>query len=274
MISQVAQRLIDESLEFHYFNGGVTPLKRGHQTPWRRMPLTAVIQIEGGACQVELERGVTLDIPDGAAFVAPALPHRFLPLKAARIVSRWIHAEFRVLSTLDVMSLFEVPRIFVGPAARSLGRACEALANLRWGPGLDFRAIAREKTIGFGMLDGILQQSTLRAHAAGFLEGASRIMPALAYIEEHLADPLDAGAVARTVNLSVPHFYVLFKRAMGMPPLAYQRCRRLDRARILLASENRQVGEVAYALGFCDPYHFSKQFKAAFGVSPSEFGRH
>ncbi len=273
MISEVARRLVAESLEFHYFGGGVTPLKKGHQTPWRSMSLTAVIHAKGGDLQVELENGDVLNVPEGAAFVAPGLTHRFLPTRAQGLVSRWAHAEFRTLATLDVLSLFDVPRILEGPPAQRLGRACAALANLNRKAGLDFRVIAAEKTLGFEMLELILARASLRAGTLSFLEQASRITPALTYIQQHLAESLNAEDVAGTVSLSVPHFYAVFKRAMGMPPLAYQRRCRLDRARILLGSSARQVSEVADAVGFCDPYHFSKQFKKAFGVSPSECRR-
>lgn len=266
------QRLIADSMEFHYFNGGLTPLKQGHHTPWRSMPLTALISLDGAEGQVELETGEILVIPEGSVFVAAALTHRFLPLGAKRAISRWNHVEFRVLSTLDVLSLFDFPRIFDGQPAAKLIRACERLSSLnREGSGLDFRMIAAEKKLGFEMLDTILSQASWRTGALDFLERASRITPALTYIEEHLAESLTAEAVARTVGLSVPHFYALFKGIMGMPPLAHQRRRRLDRARVLLTSSNRQVGEIACAVGFCDPYHFSKMFKEAFGISPSEY---
>jgi AraC family transcriptional regulator of arabinose operon len=271
MISEVAGRLVAESLEFHYFNGGVTPLKKGHQTPWRSMPWTAVIHTEGGDVEVELDNGDVLNVPGGAALVAPGLTHRFLPLRAKQVVSRWAHMEFRVLAAVDVLSLFDVPHIFKGQSARALGRACETLAGLNRDGNLDFRALAAEKTLGFNMLDNILAQASWRGGALDFVERASRITPALTFIEEHLAESLSVEVVAKTVGLSVPHFYTVFKSVMGMPPFAYQRRRRLDRARILLTSSNRQVSEVAYTVGFCDPYHFSKQFKEAFGMSPSEY---
>ncbi|MBN8456936.1 MAG: helix-turn-helix transcriptional regulator [Verrucomicrobia bacterium] len=45
---------------------------------------------------------------------------------------------------------------------------------------------------------------------------------------------------------------------------------KLDHAHEYLRRGDRNVGEVAEALGFCDPFHFSKAFKHQFGFSPSE----
>jgi AraC-like DNA-binding protein len=42
----------------------------------------------------------------------------------------------------------------------------------------------------------------------------------------------------------------------------------------LLSDTQAEVQEVAYRLGFIDPFHFSRVFKRIFGVSPTEFQRH
>jgi transcriptional regulator GlxA family with amidase domain len=45
---------------------------------------------------------------------------------------------------------------------------------------------------------------------------------------------------------------------------------RLKRANQLLQNKAFQVSEVAYMVGFNDPYYFSKNYKARFGYSPRE----
>lgn len=50
--------------------------------------------------------------------------------------------------------------------------------------------------------------------------------------------------------------------------------RRLARCRYALEDPNqdhRTVSEIAYGWGFCDPTHFGRKFKAAYGVTPSEY---
>ncbi len=235
------------------------------------MPLTAIFQIRAGSGMLDLVGGRTVQIPEGAAIVAPRLTHRFHSLTGRRPVSRWAHFEFRILSTIDALSLFDVPVFVRGPRARGLGDLCEELAALPQDAALDFACVAREKEIGFRLLGAIIGISTLKPMALHFLENANRLAPVLDHIRNHLAEDLTPAALAHTVGLSEPRFYAVFKKIMGVPPLAYLRTLRLEHARMLLMTTDSNVSDVAYALGFCDPFHFSRQFKRMFDISPLEY---
>lgn len=56
----------------------------------------------------------------------------------------------------------------------------------------------------------------------------------------------------------------------GQPTSHFIRSFRLEKARELLQSSRMGVTEVAYAVGFKDPYYFSRAFAREFGLSPSE----
>lgn len=56
-----------------------------------------------------------------------------------------------------------------------------------------------------------------------------------------------------------------------MPPLEFIRNIKMKHSCTLLLSGTLTISEVAYALGFDDPKYFSKRFKEAFGVTPSEY---
>jgi AraC-like DNA-binding protein len=58
-----------------------------------------------------------------------------------------------------------------------------------------------------------------------------------------------------------------FRRQVGLPPHAYHRRQRLRSARALLEL-GTPVAQVAYATGFADQSHFTRQFKDQFGVTP------
>ena len=45
----------------------------------------------------------------------------------------------------------------------------------------------------------------------------------------------------------------------------------MDHAKQLLTGTNRPIKEIAFAIGYTDPKHFAKVFKAATGVKPHEY---
>ena len=56
-----------------------------------------------------------------------------------------------------------------------------------------------------------------------------------------------------------------------MQPQKYVMAKRLDRARELFEHElHPRVKDVAAAVGYSDPYYFSRLYKKQFGYAPSE----
>lgn len=94
------------------------------------------------------------------------------------------------------------------------------------------------------------------------------------YIDEHLADDsLTPTAVAAAHYISTRHLHALFQE-QGTTVSTWVRTRRLEQCRRDLSDPvlaDRPVAAIAARWGFVDAAHFSRAFKAAFGVSPSEF---
>jgi len=62
------------------------------------------------------------------------------------------------------------------------------------------------------------------------------------------------------------HFRIL----LGTSPYRYLVMRRLDRARLLLRN-GYPIAEVAYASGFADQSHMTRQFRRAYGIPPGRW---
>lgn len=75
--------------------------------------------------------------------------------------------------------------------------------------------------------------------------------------------------VALRLRLSPTTFVRQFTADAGMAPARWLRRRRIELARRLL-EQNFRVAVVAERLGFANPYHFSRVFKAIMGFSPSQ----
>ncbi|HEX5394433.1 MAG TPA: helix-turn-helix domain-containing protein [Rhodocyclaceae bacterium] len=132
--------------------------------------------------------------------------------------------------------------------------------------------LEQRKATGMQLLN--LVQCVLRMQQGQALPsraGSYRVLQAKAFIEDHLAAPhLDAEAVARAVDLSSRQLNRLFEQEQTTIS-RFIWSRRLERARADLldpAQRHRQVAEIAFCWGFASAAHFSRAYRARYGISP------
>jgi AraC-like DNA-binding protein len=96
------------------------------------------------------------------------------------------------------------------------------------------------------------------------------------FIEANLGDPqLNPDRVAKSLRISRSHLHASFcgsGQTVGQTILS----KRLERCHHLLANPqlaHRKITDIAFDCGFNDAAHFSRTFKAQFGVSPRAFRR-
>jgi AraC-like DNA-binding protein len=92
-------------------------------------------------------------------------------------------------------------------------------------------------------------------------------------LREDPAAPIRLADLAGAAHVSPEHLCRVFATATGRSPMETVRLARLDRAAELLARSDLPVAAVAAAVGFRDPYHFSRRFRAAYGRSPTAVRR-
>jgi AraC family transcriptional regulator len=96
---------------------------------------------------------------------------------------------------------------------------------------------------------------------------------AVAYIEEHLAEPISLEALARLVGLSACYFCRAFRQSLGMPPQRYQLSQRIERAKTLLAKRAASVTDISLTVGYNDTSAFCTAFRRLTGLTPSTYRR-
>lgn len=79
-------------------------------------------------------------------------------------------------------------------------------------------------------------------------------------------DDLASAATLSTVQLSR-----IFRQHFGIGPVGAVELLRLGRAESLLLRSNLSIAAIADLCGYPDPYHFSRRFRAAYGVAPRDF---
>lgn len=98
-----------------------------------------------------------------------------------------------------------------------------------------------------------------------------KIRVALDYIEENLCEDVTLESIATAAGVSPFRFARGFKRATGRAPHQYVVMRRLERAKELLRSTDRAIGDVARTVGFSTPSHFTSVFRRHCGATPRRF---
>jgi AraC-like DNA-binding protein len=79
--------------------------------------------------------------------------------------------------------------------------------------------------------------------------------------------------MGQAVNLSPWRLAHLFKAETGVSPQRYLTLVRLQRAKDQLADSFLSVQAIGAAVGIPNPSHFTKSFKAAYGMTPIEYRR-
>jgi AraC family transcriptional regulator len=95
----------------------------------------------------------------------------------------------------------------------------------------------------------------------------------VAYVEDHLAEPISLATLAQLARLSPYHFSRAFKQSFGLPPHRFHTSRRIERAKTLLAKPAQSVTDIGLTVGFSDTSSFTAAFRRTTGQTPSSFRR-
>lgn len=99
-------------------------------------------------------------------------------------------------------------------------------------------------------------------------------LPAIvAYVERHLAHPLQVKDLARLAGLSVPRFHARFRDETGLTPLDFIRRQRLQHGKELLMNSTLGVAEIAGRVGYASQSAFTAALSREFGVTPRTLRR-
>ena len=92
-------------------------------------------------------------------------------------------------------------------------------------------------------------------------------------LDRQLAHPWTLAELAGRLHVEPSYLVRLFKAHTGLPPMAYLAERRARRAAELALGGDQPVAAIGHAVGWPDPSHFARRFRAAFGMSVSAYRR-
>ncbi|MGR3637209.1 MAG: GlxA family transcriptional regulator [Shimia sp.] len=98
---------------------------------------------------------------------------------------------------------------------------------------------------------------------------SSKLTEAVEIMNANIEAPLTPSEVATAVDLSSRQLERLFRKHLGTTPKTHYTGLRLRKARDLMFQTDMKLSEICFACGFNSQTHFSKAYRASFGVSPS-----
>jgi AraC-like DNA-binding protein len=235
------------------------------------------------------EQGTARDV--AVTYAAPTRPAPTNPLRELRAeVVRVVRDDPKLLRPafdryLEVLTAhcgyrLEPIRAHLEAAFDTIGEAARSAGALEERSLLDFehalgRAAREASTVSELVSEqrkaiADLSSSLLRPREGRRDRGLQR---ALAFIGDHIAEPLPLHRVARVAGFEPTYFSHLFATAEGVTFRAYVRGARIDRARQLLGYTALSVDRVARLSGFPSRNPFYTAFKRALGETPAQYRR-
>ncbi len=93
---------------------------------------------------------------------------------------------------------------------------------------------------------------------------------AIQWMTDNIDEPSPPSAIAHEIGVSRRQLERLFGRYLSCSPKKFYLDLRLQKAQRLLVQTDMSVTEIAFATGFNSPTHFTKTYRAHFGVSPKD----
>lgn len=238
-------------------------------------PCTIIAQAVAGRYEVA-SGGRTAVTEPGGAFLASggdrlAITHH-APAAGQHMRARWLHASFRLHGTIDVVSLLVLPPTLCAAACRPFGAIIGELLAIQERV-TTLRDVVRRNELALAALGLLCERASPGPAWEALLAGADRLLPVLAFIRDHLADPLAIDDLTGAARLSRSRLHVLFRSHLNLSPLGYVKRLRLAQASRRLLFTEATIKEIAWQCGFTNPYHFSRAFKLATGQAPLHYRR-
>jgi len=90
-------------------------------------------------------------------------------------------------------------------------------------------------------------------------------------VDSHLYDDISVTELALLSNHSLSSFKRKFKEIYKESTASYLKNKKLEKAVGLLEGSTKNISKICYDSGFNELAHFSRSFKAKYGMSPTEF---
>ncbi|MGD9531886.1 MAG: AraC family transcriptional regulator N-terminal domain-containing protein [Pseudonocardia sp.] len=116
------------------------------------------------------------------------------------------------------------------------------------------------------------EQYTRLTQRAASESASNPVSGIIAYVQEHIGEPLSVADLAERAIMSPSAFSHLFRDVTGRSPYQFVKEMRLNKARELLIENEVSVTQISKAVGYRSTSHFINEFRDRYGMTPRACG--
>ena len=103
------------------------------------------------------------------------------------------------------------------------------------------------------------------------IEENTVVQKTILFMEQNIDKKLTLHEIADEVGYSVTYLSTIFKNETNYSPISYFSHLKISKSCEYLDQSKMKIKEIAFLLGYSDPYYFSKDFQKKMGVSPRNY---
>lgn len=229
------------------------------------LPYLSVVQSVEGSYGIQLDNGDMLNTGSGGFFIAPSnvqqhIVHNVDP-ESGKMVCRWVFLKVRLNGSHYLDDLYSLPTLLPDCVKAEMNDVFDRLFDT------DNKF---DEYVYYHQIIRLLSKVSTEKNEV-FPPLVDR---ALCFIKENYRKKLTVEDIAKSSHLSPSYLFSIFKKQMGISPIAYLNNYRLSiAADHLLQDMDKPISQIASEVGVCDRIYFNKAFKKQYQMSPTDYRR-
>jgi AraC-like DNA-binding protein len=131
--------------------------------------------------------------------------------------------------------------------------------------------LAKQTSLACEIVQGIIKESKLRFENPGAPTDSNLVQRISAFCRRRLSSGITVDDMVTEAHMSRSAFFARLKESTGMTPAQLLKKIRLERGMTLLRQSEKSTAQIADAVGFADQFHFAREFKKSYGLTPSQY---